>query len=292
MDGLCITDTWARYSSPVDQLLTLGEPAAGKAPWLDYGAVYGIGTEHVDALIAMAADPTLLEGESGNSALWAPIHAWRALGGLRAEAAIEPLLACAERWHYDDWSSEELPIVFGLIGEASISPLRAWLFDPARDEHGRHVAATGLAKIGQFHASLRDTCVMMLAAVLAPDAGATPFLTACVVSELLDLKAVEAIDAIRAAYARGAVELWVVGDLEDAEIDLGLRAERVTKRRNYIAEHFGLPETRWPVRVLKDGTVQAFMPVVEPARVGPKIGRNEACPCGSGKKYKKCCLGK
>lgn len=24
-------------------------------------------------------------------------------------------------------------------------------------------------------------------------------------------------------------------------------------------------------------------------RKGPKIGRNDACPCGSGKKYKKCC---
>lgn len=23
-----------------------------------------------------------------------------------------------------------------------------------------------------------------------------------------------------------------------------------------------------------------------------KIGRNDMCPCGSGKKYKKCCLGK
>lgn len=26
--------------------------------------------------------------------------------------------------------------------------------------------------------------------------------------------------------------------------------------------------------------------------VGPKIGRNDPCPCGSGKKYKKCCLSK
>lgn len=25
---------------------------------------------------------------------------------------------------------------------------------------------------------------------------------------------------------------------------------------------------------------------------GPKIGRNDPCPCGSGKKYKKCCLNK
>jgi hypothetical protein len=24
----------------------------------------------------------------------------------------------------------------------------------------------------------------------------------------------------------------------------------------------------------------------------PKVGRNDPCPCGSGKKYKKCCLGR
>lgn len=27
-----------------------------------------------------------------------------------------------------------------------------------------------------------------------------------------------------------------------------------------------------------------------PLRQGPKVGRNDACPCGSGKKFKKCCL--
>lgn len=29
-----------------------------------------------------------------------------------------------------------------------------------------------------------------------------------------------------------------------------------------------------------------------PAHVGPKPGRNDPCPCGSGRKYKKCCLNK
>jgi len=28
---------------------------------------------------------------------------------------------------------------------------------------------------------------------------------------------------------------------------------------------------------------------MEPVRTGPKIVRNDPCPCGSGKKYKKCC---
>ena len=27
-------------------------------------------------------------------------------------------------------------------------------------------------------------------------------------------------------------------------------------------------------------------------REGPKVGRNDPCPCGSGKKFKKCCLNK
>jgi uncharacterized protein len=33
-------------------------------------------------------------------------------------------------------------------------------------------------------------------------------------------------------------------------------------------------------------------PPASGATTGPKIGRNDPCPCGSGKKYKKCCLGK
>ena len=27
----------------------------------------------------------------------------------------------------------------------------------------------------------------------------------------------------------------------------------------------------------------------KPAKAAPRIGRNDLCPCGSGKKYKKCC---
>lgn len=31
-------------------------------------------------------------------------------------------------------------------------------------------------------------------------------------------------------------------------------------------------------------------PVVTYQRSTPKVGRNDPCPCGSGKKHKKCCL--
>ncbi|MEW5771922.1 MAG: YchJ family protein [Thermodesulfobacteriota bacterium] len=46
---------------------------------------------------------------------------------------------------------------------------------------------------------------------------------------------------------------------------------------------FGRRDGSW---VYLEGDVSSGRPVV---RETPKIGRNEPCPCGSGKKYKKCC---
>jgi len=49
-----------------------------------------------------------------------------------------------------------------------------------------------------------------------------------------------------------------------------------------------------PVAVAQQSQVEASIPQQpvqkpQPVRVGKKIGRNDPCPCGSGKKYKKCC---
>jgi len=37
------------------------------------------------------------------------------------------------------------------------------------------------------------------------------------------------------------------------------------------------------------GPAQETMEKLEPIVAGPKVGRNDVCPCGSGQKYKKCC---
>lgn len=36
--------------------------------------------------------------------------------------------------------------------------------------------------------------------------------------------------------------------------------------------------------------LKANPPKQVPIVLGPRAGRNDPCPCGSGKKYKKCCL--
>ena len=42
-------------------------------------------------------------------------------------------------------------------------------------------------------------------------------------------------------------------------------------------------------RMVGEANKAASKPRPEPVRVGPKVGRNAPCPCGSGKKYKQCC---
>ena len=60
-------------------------------------------------------------------------------------------------------------------------------------------------------------------------------------------------------------------------------AERgIYDRSKAVFEYFGLPFDAEP-------PAPAGSTLSHPAPGQPKIGRNDPCPCGSGKKYKRCC---
>ncbi len=113
-------DRNARYQPPVERLLTYGESdRITPNEWPDYREL-GIGPEHVSELIQMATDEALNEADPESPEVWAPLHAWRALGQLHAVEAVEPLLELFDRLEDDDWVHEELPAVFGLIGPRAL----------------------------------------------------------------------------------------------------------------------------------------------------------------------------
>ena len=69
----------------------------------------------------------------------------------------------------------------------------------------------------------------------------------------------------------------------NAICDRGQMSERgIYDRSEAVFEHFGLPFDAEP-------PAPASSVAPHPAPGQPKIGRNDPCPCGSGKKYKKCC---
>ena len=73
-------------------------------------------------------------------------------------------------------------------------------------------------------------------------------------------------------------ELEDMGELSDYIIQ---GAEEDNYKPKNVFEKF----LQNPQPGLFDDSQQNFVPV----RTEPKIGRNDPCPCGSGKKYKKCC---
>jgi HEAT repeat protein len=213
------------YIDPVAKLLTLGD--CRKLPaWpekLDYLPL-GFTSEHIPDLIRMAMDEDLRWADSESLAVWAPIHAWRALGQLRAEAAIEPLLDLLVLTDddEDDWTLEELPDVFGLIGPAALGPVAGYLADADHGLWARVTASCAIAKIGVQHPQTRDACVAALTAVLERFIEHDESLNANLIYNLTELRAIETALLMERAFAAGRVDEMLTGGWQEVQVELGL----------------------------------------------------------------------
>jgi len=91
------------------------------------------------------------------------------------------------------------------------------------------------------------------------------------------------IDSLPAAFKGKlkdpAVKKWFISIAKRMEAD-GVNFKSVSQMKKWMKEH------KEELRAESGNDVPKVETVVNE---GPKIGRNDPCPCGSGKKYKKCC---
>ncbi len=69
---------------------------------------------------------------------------------------------------------------------------------------------------------------------------------------------------------------------------------KTKKRMNEVAKIFEQNGWKYSIEIDKDKPeditdLEILLNWPKPKEVEKKVGRNEPCPCGSGKKYKKCC---
>ncbi len=215
------------------------EPFPLQSPqWPDYLAG-GLELAHVPDLLRVLRDEDLWELDEDDPAVYTQFHAWRALGQLRAEEAIRPLIGLLER--YDDWDyfREEVPEVLGLIGPAALAPLATVVANPLRPLYVRVTASAGLTMIARMHPEARDAAIAAITAAIegsltsdaAPDESET--LNGFLVSDLIDLEATETLPLITRALAADRLDESITGDLEDIEIAFGVREQRDTPRPRY-----------------------------------------------------------
>jgi preprotein translocase subunit SecA len=86
----------------------------------------------------------------------------------------------------------------------------------------------------------------------------------------------EMLDRIRTAVAEMAFRISIV-------------PEEGSSRRRTIRESREALLLPTGSEVAAEGSLNPRETHAEPVRSGPKVGRNDPCPCGSGKKYKHCC---
>ncbi len=224
-----------RLQSRIDRLCRKGDPRRTRrwdAGDPDYVADFGLRQADVPVLIDIAcqwADT----GRAEDDVLFAPIHAWRALGQLRAAEAVEPLLAAQDAldaWG-DQWYLEEFHDLFGLIGPPAVPALATYLTDRSHGEFPRISAANGLCEVAKRHPEVRQRVVDALAIELAKRHPDVCSLNAFLVGYLADLKVTESALIIERAYAVGVVDAGVCGHWAKIRRELGVRGHGLVPDR-------------------------------------------------------------
>lgn len=201
------------------------------------------------------------------------------------------------------------------------APLLRLAHDETVNEFVRGQAIDGLLVQSTWGERPREAVITELRGLFAslPRPG-NSFVWAALVCAVDTFQALELLPEVRRAFAEGRVDETVIGldDIDPPEPRLSRRYPRPSaeehfrwfKERNapidaisecaaWICFRDENEESDLPDDIdLEDGFDDIFAQQVyettpydtpQPYVAPPKIGRNDPCPCGSGKKYKKCC---
>lgn len=214
---MSITD----YQPPVAELLNYGD-CHNHQRWRNYVRELNLEAKHIPELIEMATDEELSLADSDSKQVWSPVHAWRALGQLKAVEALKPLLGLLNN-RDDDWISGDFPTLCTLIGLDSIPFLKEFLTESANNLYARSNAAESLEAICYKYPETRESNIAIIAEELEKFKVNDPTLNAFLICNLLDLEAVETIDVIERAFKANRVDTFLAGDWEDIQVDFGLK---------------------------------------------------------------------
>jgi HEAT repeat protein len=252
-------------SDPLAALRTTGE----KLPEELKAAVLALGREAIPSLLALLEDEALADADAPGDG-WPPVHAVRLLGELKAEEAIGPFLRILREGDDESWLVNDADVNLPKIGPAIVEPVLA-AFGETDEPEEMGPLAYALANCGAKDERIFEA--------LEEFFHENEFLGAMALADYGDERGLPLI--------REVIEAFV----PDPGSPLGAR-DLIDYVDSYERIAGSMPaELAAHVEKLREDWAARRAVLVGPAR-STKVGRNEACPCKSGKKYKKCCLGK
>ena len=211
--------------------------------------------------------------------------------------------AASTRLSGDVWTQDGGRIL-AAVYDGDLEPIKRLVLDRGADEFSRGVAVAALALLSVWGEVARDT-VLEYFAWLAREGleRQASYVWSALAAESADIEALAVFPELRRAYDEGLIDPQTIGrsELDDVErAPRGAFLERMKDR--YLPIDDVAEATSWWARfgrlasnrraeepaLAGAGKFDGEGPI-EPHRAPPKVGRNAPCPCGSGKKYKKCC---
>lgn len=195
-------------------------------------------------------------------------------------------------------------------GAMAVPPFAGLVQDRTVHWYGRAAATEVLSKIGRRFPATRQNVISALRHALPAERPALPApsdagtLSAGIEQDpiwswalraLSELGAREALPQAKALYRAGLVDAEVSGELDDYLESFGT-AGAVPRPFNLLDTYRYLHHLSQQAAAQEGELQQATSgseyersaPDEPTVRAVPKVGRNEPCPCGSGRKYKRC----
>ena len=251
---------------------------------------------------------------------WAVVHAVFLVAALKPPGALEVLLRAVEKADgLDvDWIADDARFLLGSFGPPAIPVLKPLAEEESGDPWFRILINEAMGWIAQQHPEVRDEVLPVLRGI-ASDPSAEANLRAFAGAQLLDFLLPEDRELILSVadeeiFARQDVEEEYSGKIPVRPrqahdwmefYDPARIAERQARWKQEDRRHEEKDDR--PLLLSNKGARPEELPELGPyipelpgpspdediaplpLRAEAKVGRNDACPCASGKKYKKCC---
>ncbi len=183
------------------------------------------------------------------------------------------------------------------LGQNNTNILKDFILQPGLDTYSKSAVAEALAQMVMFHPEKRAEILSIFSEVLTVFSESSiednlidsDFL-GLLIGECLGCNFQELLPIIKNLYEKEYVSLSINGTYKVVEADF--LSNKQKSKKAIILSIFEIYDTvlkTWSAYRDEDESFEDYKP--QPA-VSTKIGRNDPCPCGSGKKHKKCCLDK
>jgi len=232
------------------------------------------------------------------------LHAFFLLKEIRAEESLPKLLSLLEcdseflEYWIGDHITETLWQSIYALGISNTGMLKKFLVQPGVNTYSKSCVSEALCQMVLHHPEKREEVLSVFRETLVVFANATDddeiidsdFL-GLTISDTVDCNLHELKPIIKSLFAKGYVSLGICGDYNEVEKSFS-RKDRLRQKRDVysIFDLYNYVLTTW-AGYNEEDDYNDYLHPHQPIIVD-KIGRNDPCPCGSGKKYKKCCMDK